>query len=488
MSEKSLTKRTEDYAKWYLDVIDAADLAENAPVRGCMVIKPYGYSLWEQIQKVLDEKIKATGAKNAYFPLFIPQSFLTREAQHVEGFAKECAVVTHHRLEKNAEGKLVPAGPLDEPLVVRPTSETIMYDIFSRWIHSYRDLPLMINQWANIVRWELRTRLFLRTMEFLWQEGHTVHATKAEAEEETRKMLDVYKDFVENYLAIPVLSGKKSQSEKFAGADYTLCIEALTQDNRAIQAGTSHLLGQNFAKAFNVKFLDENGKEQYGWQTSWGVSTRIIGTLIMAHSDDQGLVLPPKIAPVQVVICTIQNQKAASSALTQAAQQISQTLNKVGLRVEIDDRELRPGEKFYGWEKKGVPLRLELGAKELAVESVVVARRDTGTKETIKLAALAEHLPQKLEEIQQNIWQKALAYREAHTFNAENYSEFKEILENKGGFVWANWCESAECEAKIKEETKATTRCIPFNTPEAAGKCIYCGKPAKQKIIFAKAY
>jgi len=484
----SITPREKDYSQWYLEVIDAAQLAENAPVRGCMVIRPYGYALWENMQKALDGQFKALGVKNAYFPLFIPLSFFQREAEHVEGFAKECAVVTHHRLKNGIDGKLEPDGELEEPLVVRPTSETIMYEVFSKWIKSYRDLPLLINQWANIVRWELRPRLFLRSMEFLWQEGHTVHATQAEAQAEAEQMIKVYAKFCEEYLSIPVVTGRKSDCERFAGADITYTIEAMTQDKKAIQAGTSHLLGQNFAKPFKIKFLDEQGKEQHGWQTSWGVSTRLIGALIMAHSDDKGLVLPPKIAPVPVVVTTIQ-KKQIDPELSKAARQIKLELTKkISGVIELDDSNERPGEKFYKWEKQGVPLRVELGPKDLAQQSAMVARRDTGTKEVVKLTQLAEYCQKLLAQIQTELLAKALKFRQANTHPVNEYSKFKESLENKGGFIQAHWCGSAKCEEQIKAETKATTRCYPLDNPQEDGQCIYCGQPSTQRIIFAKAY
>ena len=485
-SEK-ITPRNVDYSRWYLDVIAAAELADNSPVRGCMVIRPNGYAIWENIQKILDGMFKETGVVNAYFPLFIPKSFLEAEAAHVEGFAKECAVVTHHRLMHDKSGKLVPDGELEEPLIVRPTSETIIYSMYAKWINSYRDLPILINQWCNVVRWELRTRPFLRTTEFLWQEGHTAHATKAEAEEETLRILKIYQKFVEEYLAIPTIPGRKTESEKFAGADYTTTIEAMMQDGKALQSGTSHHLGQNFSKVFDVKFLDENSQEQFVWQTSWGLSTRIIGALIMAHSDDTGLVLPPKIAPTQVVIVSIMNGE--NNAMVSAkAEALAVTLRLAGLRVKVDNREGRPGARYFEWERRGVPVRLEVGPKEIANQAVMAVRRDTGEKAVISEENLVQSLQELLAKIQTNLFDKALAFQKESTREVGSYEEFKETLETKGGFLLAHWCGNANCEAKIKEETKATTRCIPFDQPKENGKCVYCGKPSKKRIIFAKAY
>ena len=477
MKNKEITKRKDDYSKWYLDIIEAADLAEHAPVKGCMVIKPYGYAIWENFQKVLDAKFKETGVKNAYFPLFIPQSFLTKEAQHVEGFAPECAVVTH------AGGK-----KLEEPLVVRPTSETIMYDVFSRWIQSYRDLPLLINQWANVVRWELRPRLFLRTTEFLWQEGHTVHATEEEAEAKAREMLEVYKFFAEDYLAISIVPGKKSESEKFAGAVNTYTIEAMMQDGKALQSGTSHMLGQNFSKPFEVKFLDEKGVCQYGWQTSWGVSTRMIGALIMAHSDDKGLVLPPKIAPTHIVIVPVWVGEEEEKVIFAKADELASDFRKKGFIVEVDKRDGRPGPKFFEWEKKGVPIRIEIGPKDLANKSAMVVRRDTGGKQPIKENEIVSEVTNILEDIQKNLLRKNTEFREKNTIEIDKWEEFKKLFKEENKFVLAHWCESADCEAKIKEETKATIRCIPFDQKQENGECIFCGKPSARRVIFDKAY
>ena len=474
---KEITKRNEDYSQWYLDIIKVAGLAEYAPVKGCMIIKPYGYSIWENIQKILDSKFKETGVENAYFPLFIPESFLKKEAAHVEGFAPELAVVTH------AGGK-----KLDEPLIVRPTSETIMYDVFSKWIHSYRDLPLLINQWANVVRWEMRTRLFLRTTEFLWQEGHTVHATEKEAEDKTMQMIEIYKSFVQDYLAMPVLIGKKSDSEKFAGAVYTTSIEAMMQDKKALQTGTSHMLGQNFAKVFGVKFLDQNGKEEYGWQTSWGVSTRIIGGLIMMHSDDKGLVLPPKIAPIKVVIVPIWNKDEERDLVLEKAKEIALNLeNVLQSKIKIDDRDMRPGPKFFEWEKKGVPVRLEVGPKEIEKKKYVVVRRDTGEKENIDEEKLGLLIPSILDNIQNNLFSKALEFQKDNTFKVDSWDEFKETIE-KGGFISAHWCGNGKCEEKIKEGTKATIRSVPFDQKKEKGKCVFCGGESEGRVIFAKSY
>lgn len=473
---KAITRRDVDYSEWYQDVVEQADLAEHSPVRGCMVIKPYGYALWENIQKDLDARFKLKGVQNAYFPLFIPESFLKREAQHVEGFAPEVAVVTHAGGAK-----------LDEPLVIRPTSETIMYDVFSRWIHSYRDLPLLINQWANIVRWEMRTRLFLRTTEFLWQEGHTVHATEDEADGFARQMLEVYRSFAEDVMAIPVVPGTKSDSEKFAGAVRTYCIEAMMQDGKALQAGTSHMLGQNFAKAFNVKFLDADGAEKFGWQTSWGVSTRLIGGLIMAHGDDKGLIIPPKLAPIQVVIIPIGPSPEEREAVLAKAADLSELLVAEGIRVKIDDRDnMRPGAKFFEWEKKGVPVRLEVGPKDMAANQAVLVRRDTSEKQTVSEESIVDGIKDLLDQIQQNMYDRALEFRNAHTVLADDYDEFKSKVE--GNFVRAHWCGSADCEAKVKEDTKATIRCIPFDQQQETGECLICGNPSSGRAIFAKAY
>lgn len=475
-ADKKITPRTEDYSQWYLDIIAVADMAEHSPVKGCMVIKPYGYAIWENMQRVLDAKFKESGVENAYFPLFIPQSFLQREAEHVEGFSPELAVVTH------AGGK-----ELEEPLVVRPTSETVMYDVFSNWIHSYRDLPLLINQWANIVRWEKRPRLFLRTTEFLWQEGHTAHATEAEAVAKAREMLEVYKWFAEEYMAIPVLTGVKSESEKFAGAVATYAIEAMMQDGKALQMGTSHMLGQNFAKVFNVKFLDQNSTEQYVWQTSWGVSTRMIGGLIMAHSDDNGLVMPPKLATIQAIITTIGQSGAEDSSVINTAENIKTDLLKKGIRAKVDDRDKRPGEKFFEWEKKGVPVRIELGPKDVANNSAILVRRDTGEKQTVALSDLVKTVNKLLVTIQKNLFKKALAYRKARTKKADSWSKFVKLID-EGNFVLAHWSGDADVETAIKDETGATVRCIPFDQPAEEGKCIKSGKPSHKRVIFAKSY
>jgi prolyl-tRNA synthetase len=474
--EKKITARAEDYSQWYLDVIDAAELAENAPVKGCMIIKPYGYALWEKTQAILDEKFKSTGVQNAYFPMLIPERLLKREESHVEGFAPEVAVVTH------AGGK-----KLDEPLVVRPTSETIMYEVFSKWIRSHRDLPLLINQWANVIRWEMRTRLFLRTTEFLWQEGHTVHATYEQAEERSRMMLDVYHDFAENYMAIPVIPGQKSESEKFAGAQATYTIEAMMQDGKALQFSTSHNLGQNFAKVFDVTFLDEEGNKQFGWQTSWGLSTRTIGGLIMTHSDDKGLVLPPKIASIQVVIVPIIPKEWDKPLVDEESQNIFNNLLKMGIKVKLDSRDMRPGEKFYEWEKKGVPLRIEIGPKDIAANSVMVARRDTGEKKQVPLTDLNETVATMLDAIQANLFAVAKKRLEENTVDVNSMEELVEALEG-GKFARAHWDGDRATEAQIKEETGATIRCIPFDQVKEEGVCIKSGKPSSGRVIFAKSY
>lgn len=471
----AITPRSQDYSEWYLDVIAAAELAENSPVRGCMIIKPYGYALWEKTQRFLDDEFKKTGVQNAYFPLFIPEKFLKKEESHVEGFAPEVAVVTHGGGKK-----------LDEPLVVRPTSETIMYEVFSKWIQSYRDLPLLINQWANVVRWEMRTRLFLRTTEFLWQEGHTVHETEVEADARARQMLEVYRDFAENVMAIPVIPGTKSDSEKFAGALRTYTIEAMMQDGKALQFATSHNLGQNFAKAFDVAFLGRGGVKEYGWQTSWGLSTRTIGGLIMTHSDDKGLVLPPKIASIQAVIVTIGAEKDFELVASKA-KEVAAALSKAGIAVHIDGRDMRPGEKFYAWEKKGVPVRIELGPKDIANNSAVLVRRDTGDKQKISLDAVAEGVRSLLEEIQKNLFARALEYRRQKTKIVDSWEDFKKEIE-AGNFVLAHWSGERETEAKIKEETGATIRCIPFDAKAEDGLCVYSKKPSKTRVIFAKSY
>lgn len=487
---KKITRREEDYSQWYLDVIENADLCDNSPVRGCMVIKPYGYAIWENIQKILDKMFKEKGVENAYFPIFIPKSFFEREAQHVEGFAKECAVVTHHRLKLDPKTKkLVPDGELDEPLIVRPTSETIMYDMFSKWISSYRDLPLLINQWANIVRWEMRTRPFLRTTEFLWQEGHTAHESKQEAERMVMDMIKVYKKFVQEYLAIPVIDGVKTDSEKFAGAEYTCSIEAMMQDGKALQSGTTHMLGQNFSKAFNVSFLDKDQKKQFVWQTSWGISTRIIGAIIMSHGDDNGLILPPKIASIQVVIVPIWKDKKEEKIVFSKARKIKDTLEKkLNLSVKIDEREIRPGMKYFEWERKGVPMRIEIGPKDIANKSLVLSRRDTGEKIGILEKDVVSQTRKVLEDIQNNLFERASKFLNDNTRIVDSWEDFKSTVENKNGFISAHFCGSHKCEEKIKTATKATVRCIPFDAKSENGKCIYCEAKSEKKVIFAKAY
>jgi prolyl-tRNA synthetase len=488
---KELTSRSENYSQWYNDLVIKADLAENSAVRGCMVIKPYGYAIWEKIQRQLDDMFKETGHVNAYFPLFIPKSFFSKEANHVEGFAKECAVVTHYRLKNDSAGKGVvvdPEAKLEEELIVRPTSETIIWNTYKGWIQSYRDLPILVNQWANVVRWEMRTRLFLRTAEFLWQEGHTAHATKEEAVEETVKMLNVYADFVEQYMALPVIKGVKTPNERFAGAVDTYCIEALMQDGKALQAGTSHFLGQNFAKAFDVQFLDKDGKRDYVWATSWGVSTRLMGALIMSHSDDNGLVLPPKLAPYQVVIVPIYKDEEGLAAINEKVAGIINDLKAIGVSVKYDNTQnKKPGWKFAEYELKGVPVRLAMGARDLENKTIEVARRDTLTKETVSISNIAVYVKSLLNDIQQNIYQKALDYRIAKTISVDTYDEFKEKIE-EGGFILAHWDGSAETEELIKEETKATIRCIPLNGDLTPGKCMVTGKPSQQRVIFARAY
>ncbi len=484
---EQITKRSEDFSQWYLDVIREASLVENSPVRGCMVIKPYGYAIWENVQKYLDSEFKKTGVENAYFPLLIPKSFLEREAEHVEGFAKECAVVTHHRLEEK-DGKLVPAGELEEPFIIRPTSETIIYDTYSKWVRSYRDLPILINQWANVMRWEMRTRPFLRTAEFLWQEGHTAHATKMEAEEEAMQMANVYNKFLEEELAISPVPGKKTESEKFAGADYTITLEAMMQDKKALQSCTSHMLGQNFAKPFNVSFVDENQQQQYVWQTSWGLSTRIIGALIMSHSDDKGLVLPPRIAPIQVVVIPIIGKPEDETSVMAKVGTIVNELKQNGIRVKVDSREGRPGFKYFEWERKGVPVRIEIGPKDVEKNSFVAVDRLEGKKEFIDNSKAFDYIKSKLEEIQNTLLAKNKSFREENTRSTDSYDEFKNIIEDNGGFVVTHLCDNKTCEEKIKDDTGATSRCIPFNEEQAEGKCIHCGKKADKKVIFAKSY
>ena len=488
---KELTSREENYSQWYNDLVIKADLAENSAVRGCMVIKPYGYAIWEKMQRQLDDMFKETGHTNAYFPLFIPKSFLSKEADHVEGFAKECAVVTHYRLKNDPNGKGVvvdPEAKLEEELIVRPTSETIIWNTYKNWIQSYRDLPILINQWANVVRWEMRTRLFLRTAEFLWQEGHTAHATKDEAVEEAVKMLHVYADFAENYMALPVLKGTKTASERFAGALDTYCIEALMQDGKALQAGTSHFLGQNFAKAFDVQFLSQEGKRELVWATSWGVSTRLMGALVMAHSDDNGLVLPPKLAPYQVVIVPIYRNDEQLAQISEKIDKIIAELKKRGISVKYDNSQnKKPGWKFAEYELKGVPVRLAMGGRDLENGTIEVARRDTLTKETVNQEGVAEYIEDLLEAIQKNIYQKALDYRATHTITVDTYDEFKEKIE-VGGFILAHWDGTPETEELIKEETKATIRCIPLDGDTTPGKCMVTGMPSKQRVVFARAY
>ena len=488
---KGITSRSEDYSQWYNDLVIKADLAEYSAVRGCMVIKPYGYAIWERMQAVLDKRFKETGHSNAYFPLFIPKSFFSKEASHVEGFATECAVVTHYRLKNDGNGNIIvdEDAKLEEELIVRPTSETIIWNTYRGWIESYRDLPILVNQWANVVRWEMRTRLFLRTAEFLWQEGHTAHATSEEAIAEAEQMLEVYADFAEGTLAVPVVRGRKTENERFAGAIDTLCIEALMQDGKALQAGTSHFLGQNFAKAFDVKFTSKEGKLDYVWATSWGVSTRLMGALIMAHSDDQGLVLPPKLAPTQVVIVPIYKTDEEKANLDAYVDQLSAALKQLDIRVKYDDRDTqRPGFKFAEWELKGVPLRVALGSRDMQNGTVELARRDTQTKETVQQAGLPDRIATLLGEIQENIYNKALTFRDEHITEVNSYEEFKQVLEEKGGFISAHWDGTVETEKRVKEETKATIRCIPLDSKEEEGVCIFTGKPSKQRVLFAKAY
>ncbi|MDQ8003945.1 MAG: proline--tRNA ligase [Pedobacter sp.] len=488
---KGITSKSEDYSQWYNEIVIKADLAEHSSVKGCMVIKPYGYSIWEKMQAVLDHKFKETGHSNAYFPLFIPKSYFSKEASHVDGFATECAVVTHYRLKNDGTGNIIvdEEAKLEEELIVRPTSETIIWNTYKGWIQSYRDLPLLINQWANVVRWEMRTRLFLRTTEFLWQEGHTAHATAEEAIEETEKMLDVYADFAENWMGVPVVKGKKTETERFAGALDTYCIEALMQDGKALQAGTSHFLGQNFAKAFDVKFTSKEGKQEYVWASSWGVSTRLMGALIMAHSDDSGLVLPPKLAPIQVVIVPIHKGDEELQKISAFVDELIPSLKGFGISVKYDDRDSqRPGFKFAEYELKGVPIRLAIGARDMENGTVELARRDTKEKLTVPQEGLAEYIFQMLAQIQQNIYDRALKFRDEHITEANSYEEFKDLLETKTGFIAAHWDGTAETEKRIKEETKATIRCIPLNNKLEDGVCILTGKPSKQRVLFAKAY
>ena len=489
---KDFSTRAENYSQWYNDVVKKADLAENSAVRGCMVIKPYGYAIWEKMHDALDKMFKETGHTNAYFPLFIPKSFFSREAHHVEGFAKECAVITHYRLKNDPNGGGVvvdPEAKLEEELIVRPTSETIIWDTYKNWIQSYRDLPILCNQWANVVRWEMRTRLFLRTAEFLWQEGHTAHATREEAIEETRKMLNVYADFAEKYMAVSVVRGVKSPNERFAGADDTYCIEALMQDGKALQAGTSHFLGQNFAKAFDVKFLNKENQLEYVWATSWGVSTRLIGALIMSHSDDNGLVLPPALAPIQVVIIPIYKSEEQLNQISEKVQPLIQKLKAKGISVKYDDDDSkRSGWKFNEYEVKGVPVRIAIGPRDLENNHAEVCRRDTLEKTNLSLDTLDVEVEKLLAEIQQSLFNRTVKFREDNTRKADTWDEFVDILDNQAGFVYAHWDGTPETEELIKEKAKATTRCIPFNNPLEEGKCILTGKPSKQRVLFARAY
>uniref|UniRef100_A0A7C4VSC9 Proline--tRNA ligase n=1 Tax=Desulfatirhabdium butyrativorans TaxID=340467 RepID=A0A7C4VSC9_9BACT len=494
--------REEDYPEWYQQVVRVSDMAEKSPVRGCMVIKPWGYALWENIMRVMDDMFKRTGVKNAYFPLFIPLSFLQKEADHVEGFATECAVVTHHRLEKNAEGALVPASELTEPLVVRPTSETIIGDAFSKWISSYRDLPLLVNQWANVVRWEMRTRIFLRTSEFLWQEGHTAHATEAEARERTRMMLDVYADFVENYLAMPVIRGCKSPAETFPGAVETQCIEAMMQDRKALQTGTSHFLGQNFARASDIRFQSRDEKEEYAWTTSWGSSTRMIGGVIMTHGDDNGVVLPPRIASSHIALLPIYRTDTERSAVLTYVNELAEQLRRISyhyrcLQVEVDDRDIG-GARGWEWIKKGIPLRVEIGPRDLAKDGVMVARRDRSPrdKQSMQRNEFLSTVTDILEDIQRGLFERALQFQKKHTHPIDDPEAFRTFFTPKnpdkpeihGGFALSHWCGDAACEAQIKQDLTVTIRCIPFDAPEEGGTCICCGKPSPRRVVFAKAY
>lgn len=489
---KVLTSRDESYAQWYNDLVLKADLAENSAVRGCMVIKPYGYAIWEKMQRVLDDMFKETGHQNAYFPLFIPKSFFSKEAAHVDGFAKECAVVTHYRLKNDPDGKGVivdPEAKLEEEYIVRPTSETIIWNTYKNWIQSYRDLPILVNQWANVVRWEMRTRLFLRTAEFLWQEGHTAHATRQEAIEETETMLKVYAKFAEEWMAMPVVQGYKTANERFAGALETLTIEALMQDGKALQSGTSHFLGQNFAKAFDVTFANQDGKLDYVWATSWGVSTRLMGALVMSHSDDNGLVLPPKLAPIQVVIVPIYKKSEELERINEVADALVLRLKSLGISVKYDnDDKRKPGWKFAEYELKGVPVRLAVGPRDLENGTMEVARRDTLTKEVMPLEGIETKVQQLLNDIQENIYKKALDFRTAHTTKVDDYEEFKRLLDEKGGFFLCHWDGTPETEERIKNETKATIRCIPMDAPEEAGQCMVSGKPSNRRVLFARSY
>ena len=490
---KNLITREEDYSKWYNDLVVKSGLAENSSVRGCMVIKPYGYAIWEKMQAQLDKMFKETGHQNAYFPLFVPKSLFEAEEKNAEGFAKECAIVTHYRLETDPDNpkklRVDPKAKLEEELIIRPTSEAIIWNTYKNWIQSYRDLPILINQWANVVRWEMRPRLFLRTAEFLWQEGHTAHQTEDEAMEEALMINSIYAEFAEKHMSMPVIQGIKSENERFAGAEETFCIEALMQDGKALQAGTSHFLGQNFAKAFDVKFTNKEGKLNYVWATSWGVSSRLMGALIMTHSDDKGLVLPPKLAPIQVVIVPIYNGEQELDSISKIAEDIQNKLNKLGVSVKYDNRDtLRPGAKFAQHELQGVPIRIAIGPKDLENNSAEVSRRDLLTKEIIGMDDLVEHLEKLLSDIQENLFKKALKFREDHITQVESFDEFQKVLNEKGGFISAHWDGTNETENKIKEKTKATIRCIPNNSSSSKGKCVYSGKPSNQRVIFAKAY
>ena len=488
---KYFTKRSENYSQWYNELVAKADLAEQSAVRGCMVIKPYGYAIWEKMQRQLDDMFKATGHQNAYFPLLIPKSFLSREADHVEGFAKECAVVTHYRLKTDPDGNGVvvdPAARLEEELIIRPTSETIIWNTYKNWIHSYRDLPLLVNQWANVMRWEMRTRMFLRTAEFLWQEGHTAHATREEAEREARRMLEVYADFAQNYMAVPIIKGVKTASERFAGAIDTYTIEAMMQDGKALQSGTSHFLGQNFAKAFEVTFMNKENKPEYVWATSWGVSTRLMGALIMTHSDDNGLVLPPRLAPIQVVIVPIYKNEEGLKAISAKVEPIVDELRRRGISVKYDDADnKRPGFKFADYEVKGVPVRLAIGQRDIEEGTVELMRRDTLEKETLPIDGIVDHISAELDDIQQKLFDRALEYRQRKTVSVDTYEEFKEKIED-GVFILAHWDGTSETEAKIKEETNATIRCIPFEGDTTPGVCMVTGKPSARRVLFARSY
>jgi len=488
---KNLTKRSEDYSKWYNELVVKADLAENSGVRGCMVIKPYGYAIWEKMQAELDRMFKETGHQNAYFPLFIPKSYFSKEASHVDGFAKECAVVTHYRLKDDGKGGVIvdPDAKLEEELIVRPTSETIIWDTYRKWIQSYRDLPLLINQWANVVRWEMRTRLFLRTTEFLWQEGHTAHATSNEALAEATQMHDIYASFLEDFMAIPVIKGEKTENERFGGALSTFTVEALMQDGKALQAGTSHFLGQNFAKAFDVKFTTKEGKQEYVWATSWGVTTRLIGALVMTHSDDNGLVLPPNLAPIQVVIVPVHRNDEQLEAISVVADKMTKDLRALGVSVKYDNRTThKPGFKFAEYELKGVPLRIAIGPRDLENGTVELARRDVLTKEFVKQEDILYKIPRLLKEIQEDLYTEALKFRDNHITKVDSFEEFKKVLETKGGFIAAHWDGTVETEKEIKKITKATIRCIALDAENEEGKCVLTGKPSTKRVLFAKAY